>query len=345
MLSKRALNRRTEEVLETIVKAYIETGEPVASRAVSTHTRDSLSSATIRNVMVDLGEEGYLSQPHTSAGRIPTAKALQHYARCLTVSRVSGEDVAKLREQLSESPTVEGRVERSSHLLSLMTNSVGIAAAAPGSGPILNQIELVALADRRVLIILVTRDGLVHNRVVDLGEPVSQDELNSARNYVNRSFEGWSVWEARRELLRRIEQERAAYDTVLRRLTMLYGKGLLEVEQAREVHTEGASNLIGLDLHLTREKMRDLLRALEEKQRVIELLDRFLEQCPGEVQVRVGLEEAHPAMQELALIGIAFTLPGGLAGKIAVLGPMRMRYDRVMSAVLHVGRAIESAQA
>jgi heat-inducible transcriptional repressor len=104
---------------------------------------------------------------------------------------------------------------------------------------------------------------------------------------------------------------------------------------------EGASNLLGLDLHLTREKMRELLRALEEKKRVIDLLDQFLQESSGELQVRIGLGDAHPAMKELALIGLSVSSPAGLAAKIAVLGPIRMHYERVMSAVLHIGRAFQ----
>ena len=113
----------------------------------------------------------------------------------------------------------------------------------------------------------------------------------------------------------------------------------MELGLTPEVHIEGASNLIGLDLHLTREKMRDLFRALEQKKKVLLLLDHFLEQPQGELAVRVGLAEAHPAMGELSIIGITVSLPSGLSGKIAVLGPMRMNYEKVISAVLHVGQA------
>jgi len=123
------------------------------------------------------------------------------------------------------------------------------------------------------------------DRVVMVDEPISQDELNSIRNYVNHQFRGWMLGDARRELMRRFDEERAAYDAILRRLTVFYQKGLLEVDQAPEVHMEGASNLVSIDLHLTRERMRDLLRALEEKKRLLELLDRFLEQPSGEIGV------------------------------------------------------------
>lgn len=336
---------REQDILNSIVRAYIATGEPVGSRTISKCRHNTLSPASIRNVMADLADQGYLSQPHTSAGRIPTEKAFRFYVKSLTAGRMASADAERVRVQLSEVDTVEARIERSSQILTDLTRNVGIALAMPPFGQALEQIELLNLADRRVLMILVTRDRRVRNRVVSLDQEISQDELNSIRNYVNRSFSGWLLGDARRELLRRMEEERVACDEVLRKLTVLYQKGLLDVDSAPEVHMQGASNLVGLDLHLTHEKMRDLLRALEEKKRLVELLDHFLEDPPGELKVRVGLEDAHPAMKELALIGIWFTMPSGLSAKIAVLGPIRMHYEKVMSAVLHIGRVFESVQA
>jgi heat-inducible transcriptional repressor len=338
------LSGRAQEILYAIVRSYIETGEPVGSRTISKHRGDGLSPASIRNVMANLADEGYLSQPHTSAGRVPTEKAFRHYVKSLAAGRMPASDAERLRTMLSEVPTMEARLERSSHILTELTRSMAIAAAMPAQAQALDQIELLPLADRRVLMILVTRDRMVRNRVVALEEPISPEELNSIRNYVNRNFSGWLLGAARRELMRRMEQERAAFDDLLRKLAVLYQKGLLDTDSLPEIRTEGASNLVGLDLHLTREKMRDLLHALEEKKRLVELLDRFLEQPLGELAVRVGLGEAHPAMKELALIGISLRMPGGLAAKIAVLGPMRMQYERAMSAVLHIGRAFASAR-
>jgi heat-inducible transcriptional repressor len=123
---------------------------------------------------------------------------------------------------------------------------------------------------------------------------------------------------------------------------MLCSRGLLEFELSPEIHVEGAGNLLGLDLHLTREKMRDLFRALEEKKKILELLDRFLELPQGEISVQVGLGDAHPIMRELSLVGVSVALPGGLTARIAVLGPMRMNYEKAMSAVLHMGRAFQN---
>jgi heat-inducible transcriptional repressor len=338
---------RHSEILNDIVRTYIETGEPVGSRTISKSYTESLSPASIRNVMADLADEGYLSQPHTSAGRIPTLKAFRCYVELVVANRATralGQPASdRLQKELSGLPTIEARVERSSQVLMELTCNVGIAAAIPALAQELDQIELLPLSGNRVLMVLVTRDHMVRNRVLTLDEPVTPEELVSVRNYVNRNFSGWQLEAARRELLRRMEEERAMYDAVERKLRLLYHNGLLAVDTMPEVHMEGASNLLGLDLHLTREKMRELLRALEEKKRLIELLDRFLEQPPGELEVHVGLEQAHPAMRDLTLIGMTIRMASGLPAKVAVLGPVRMQYERVMAAVFETSRALQSA--
>jgi heat-inducible transcriptional repressor len=338
------LRTRHQEILNAIVRAYIETGEAVGSRTISKRRSQDLSPASIRNVMADLADEGYLSQPHTSAGRLPTAKAFQFYVRSLTAMRIAAAEAERLRHEFSGLQTLGAHMERSSYILMELTRNVGIAAAIPSLAQQLEQVELVPLSDRRVLMILVTSDHVVRNRVVALDQPISSDELASIRNYVNRNFGGWQLGDVCRELLLRMTEERALFDAVMRNLQFFFHKGLFEVDTSPEVHMEGASNLLGLDLHLTREKMRELLRALEEKKRLMELLDRFLEPSPGEIQVRVGLEEAHPAMKDLALIGMTFRMSSGLPAKVAVLGPMRMHYERAMAVVLQTSRALESAQ-
>ncbi len=337
------LNFRYQEILTAIVREYIETGEPVGSRTVSKLPQTRLSAASIRNVMADLADEGYLSQPHTSAGRIPTGKAFRCFVSALSVSRATAES-ERLARELRQLETVPERVERSSFILVELTKNVGIAVAIPELAQELDQIQLVPLSDRRVLMVLVTRDQMVRNRVLQLDEPASPEELASICNYVNRNFRGWQLGRARRALLHRLAEERELYYAAQRKLEMLYQKGLLAVDMSPELHMEGASNLLGLDLHLTREKLCELFRALEEKQRVIELLDRFLERPAGQLAVRVGLEEAHPAMKDLALIGTTVRMSNGVPVKIAVLGPMRMDYERVMAAVVQTSRALQAAQ-
>lgn len=334
---------RSREVLHEIVQAYIETGEPVASRSIARRRYDALSAASIRNVMADLDEEGYLSQPHTSAGRVPTQKAFQSYAQSLRLRKLATDELERLRAEFGRLESVEARVEHTSRTLVEMTRSFGIAATMRQASPALDQIELVSLPDSRVLMVVMTRDHQVRNRVVTLDAALTPDELLGIRNYINRNFTGWTLETVRREIAGRLDHASAAYDQILRKLTELYAKGLLDIGEGPEIHMEGASNLVGIDLHLTREKTRELFRALEEKKRVLELLDRFLEKRAGEIGVHVGLAEMHPAMSGLSLIGLPVSLPNGISAVIAVLGPMRMDYARVMSAVQNVGWALNSA--
>lgn len=334
---------RGREVLHEIVETYIATGEAVPSRTIARRFREGLSAASIRNVMADLDDEGYLTQPHTSAGRVPTEKAFRSYIQSIGMRRIVTAEIERLRSEFGRFNTMEQRIEYSSHMLTRLTHGVGIAATIPQTNPALDSVELVALPDHRVLMVVMTRDHQVHNRVVSLEVPITSAELESIRNYINRSFAGWALQDVRRELASRLEHAAATYDAVLHKLTMLYSKGLLDMGPAPEVHMDGASNLVVLDLHLTKEKLRELFQALEEKKRVLELLDRFLDHPAGEVGVHVGLQEIHPSMREMSLIGLPVRLDNGLSAVIAVLGPIRINYGRVMSAVQHIGQAVQSA--
>ncbi len=335
------LTPRHFEILHAIVQNYIETGEPVASRTIA--RKYPLSAASIRNMMADLLEEGYLSQPHTSAGRVPTERAYQSYVKTLFSSRIVQAELDRLHTEIQKINTVEGRIERSSKLLTEITRNFGIAAAIPTENQTLDQVELLGLPDHRILMVVVTRDRMVRNKIITVEDQISPDELVSIRNYINYNFGGWLLHNIHLELKRRFELESAAYDAILRRVNLLYSKGLLDLGLMPEVHFDGAENLIGLDLHLTRERMRDLFRALEEKKRILQLLEQFLEHREGEPAIQVGLSDIHPSMSELSLIGVRFGLPNGLQAQVAVLGPMRMNYSRALSAVLHVGQAFKSA--
>lgn len=335
------LSKRHYDVLHSIVQSYIETGEPVASRTVA--RKYPMSAASIRNMMADLLDAGYLSQPHTSAGRIPTERAYQSYVKTLLGSRIVQSELDRLHDEIRNAGSVEERIERSSKLLTEITRSFGIAAAIPTANQTLDQVELLALPDRRVLMVVITRDRMVRNKVIAVDDVIPQEELTSIRNYINYNFGGWMLPNIHRELKRRFELDSAAYDAVLKRVNMLYTKGLLELGLTPALHFEGVENLLGLDLHVTRERMRELFRTLEEKKRILQLLERFLDPREGELGIRVGLSDVHPSLSELSFIGVRFTLPHGLEGHVAVLGPMRMNYNRAVSAVLHVGQAFRAA--
>lgn len=337
------LSARERGILHLIVREYIASGEPVGSRTLSRIRDLALSPASIRNVMADLADQGYLAQPHTSAGRIPTEKAYRDFAESVAAAPLSMADRQQIVAAIQQADTIEERADRASRVLGQMSRHVGIVAALPRSSQELEHLELVGLSDQRVLMIVATRDRLVRNRVVRLDRTLSTEELNAIRNYVNVNFGGWTLERARTEMLRRIEEERALYDAMLQHLAALCHKGLLAVDQDPHVAMDGASNLVGLDLHLTRETMRDIFLALEEKRSVVAMLDRFLESSTGEVGIYVGLGDVHPALGEFSLIGVTVDLPEGLRTRMAVLGPMRMNYERIVSTVSQIGNAFVTA--
>ncbi len=304
----------------------------------------ALSPATIRNVMADLSDNGYLAQPHTSAGRIPTGKAFQDFAGTVPSGPLPASDRQRILHQMQSGENLEERVAIASRVLTEITQNVGIAAALPASAQQLEHIELIALSGARVLIVIATRDLMVRHRVVTLDRDLKQDDLIQLRNYVNANFAGWTLEKARAELLRRIEEERALYDAMLQQLTLLCQKGLLVADQDPQLAMDGTSYLMGLDLHLTSERMRELFRALEEKKHVVALLDRFLDSPQGQIGIHIGLADAHPLMGDLTLIGVTVDLPSGVRTRIAVLGPMRMHYEKVIPAVLQIGRTFEALQ-
>ena len=347
-----SLTGRNLEILSAIIRSYISTGEPVGSRSVSEHRKEKLSPASIRNVMAELESQGYLTHPHTSAGRVPTEKALQHYVHTLSARRLRPFETDFVKANLREASSLEERLGRSSRVLAALTHQLGIVVSAPLSEAVLEHVQFLRLSECRVLVVLVARGDVVRHRIIRLADQIPVEELERIANYVNQNFAGWKVSAARQEILRRIEQDRAAYDAILRRLRLLYLEGFLHGDALAQIYLDGTSNLLENTEGLDAERLRRLLHALEEKEKLIALLDECirddmkvsLQKGPGgeTLCVRIGLEEAYPAMRGFALIGAACTLEPGLTGRFAVIGPIRMQYERVMSAVAHVASVFQN---
>lgn len=351
MLRPFSLTGRNFEILSFIVKSYIATGEPVGSKTISDKRKDHLSPASIRNAMAELEAEGYLSHPHTSAGRVPTDKAFRHYVQHLSAPRLQPSEADFVQLNLREASTLEERLGRSSRVLAALTRQVGIVVLAPLSGAVLERVQFLRLSERRVLIVLVARGGVVRHRIVSAAEDIPQDELDRIANYVNQNFAGWQLSETRREILRRLEEERALYDAILRRLRLLCLQGFLSPDPEAQVYLDGARNLVDRVPSLDAERVHQLLVALEEKERLIGLLDQCIrgdmevtqKGALGEsLSVRIGLEDAYPAMRDFALIGAVCDMEAGLAGCIAVIGPVRMHWERALSAVAHVANVFHN---
>src|ERR1700726_2132874 len=231
MPSGSPIGDREREILTAIVETFIATGDPVGSRALARSNREGLSPATIRNVMADLADAGFLEQPHTSAGRVPSSDAYRYYVEQLSgKTRLSHEDESMIQGSLHGISDVQEFMERTSHVLSLISHNVGVAVAMSGPKNALEHVYFSRLGDQKVLAVLVTRSGLVRDRVLRLD--LSQSELDLAARYINENFRGWTMESMRTELARRLEQERSEYDRLMHSIEQLYNQGALAAEQA-----------------------------------------------------------------------------------------------------------------
>lgn len=353
------ISPRERVVLTAIIELYIATGEPVASQAVaySLASKDGLSSATIRNVMATLADQGLLEQPHTSAGRVPTAGAFRYYVeQMMRPEMMAGRGIG-FQTALGTGPLSEERVEqieggfsgvtssteyleRTSHVLALISQGLGVALASSTAQQVLEHIHFSRLSTGRVLAVLVTQSGAVLDRVLTLDRELSHLELETAARFLNENFRGWAVERIRAEVARRMEMERAAYHAMLSSVEELCRKGALAADASGPVlFVDGMSNLISAEAD--RERLRQMLLALEAKQRLVDLLTAYVDGRQQEVRVVVGLDESSPAMQDLVLIGAPARLGGTSMGTVAVIAPTRIQYQEMIQAVRYVARLSE----
>ena len=333
------IGEREREILTAIVETFIATGDPVGSRTLARSNREGLSPATIRNVMADLADAGYLEQPHTSAGRVPSSEAYRYYVEQLTGrASLSQEDQGIIKDSLHGVSDVQEFMERTSRVLSLISHNVGITVAVGGPKNALEHVYFSRLGDQKVLAVLVTRSGLVRDRVLRLDLP--QADLDAAARFINDNFRGWTMEAMRAELARRLEQERSEYDRIMSSIEQLYNQGALQAEQpAQTVYVEGASNLVANEQD--RQRLQDLLRTLEEKQKIIQLLGAYVDAKQEAVRVVIGLDETLPSMRNFVLIGAPARIGGEVMGSLAVIGPTRIDYQHTMTAVSYIARLFD----
>src|SRR5450631_2622545 len=330
---------REREILTAIVETFIASGEPVGSRTLARASREGLSAATIRNVMADLADAGFLEQPHASAGRVPTAEAYRYYVEQLSgETHLSHENQGIIQDTLTGVTDVAEFMERTSHVLSLISHGVGVTVATTGPRNALDHVYFSRLSDQKVLAVVVTRSGVVRDRVLRLDLP--QADLDAAARFINDNFHGWTLEAVRAEIARRLDQERSEYDRLMTSVEQLYKQGVLSAEDsAQVVFIEGAANLVAGEQDRTR--LQELLHALDEKQKLVELLGAYLDARQEAVRVVIGLDEASPSMRNLVLIGTPARVGGEVMGSLAVLGPPRMDYQHTITAVSYIARLFD----
>lgn len=342
-IPNRALSsKRHQQVLADIVRAYVETGEPVSSRAVSRSHVEQLSPATIRNIMADLEDEGFLYQPHTSAGRVPTPPAYRYFAHeVATRAKLSEEDRKWIRRELEGAKTAEEMTERAGHVLAAVSRGLGIIVTPPLACTALEHIRFLQLPDGRVVVVLVAVGGATRDKVLRPEHAFTQADLDRTAEYLNGHYSGWTLEAIRTDLQAKLSTDRERYGRLQPALE-LCDPALLEVESARQVYMEGTAQIASTPELLGAESLRELLSAIEEKSRLVALLDGCIE-TPEAVHIQIGVKEITAAGEHLSLITAPYLVRDSGQGSLGILGPMRMQYERAITAVAYVAQAFSEA--
>jgi len=326
------LEERTKQILTSVINEYVLTAEPVGSRKLAKKYNINLSSATIRNVMSDLEDLGLLHQPHTSAGRIPTEKALRFYVNSILKVKdlkLREKDRIRKRYQFSELETSD-IIKQTSEVLSVLSHQMSIISAPKIIGTVLKHIEFIKISTNRILVIFVSQSGFVQNRIVVDQEDISQDELDKYTNYLGDILVGISLEEVREKLDEEMQKEKIAYDQLLSKALQLSKKALGE-ELEPELYMGGKINLFESPEFSEVGRMKTLLQALEEKNLLLTLLDKTMD-AEG-VQIFIGSEVQLSDMQTLSIITSPYRQGKNVVGALGIIGPTRMDYLKLIPIV------------
>jgi len=333
------LGERNRKILEAIIEEYIETAEPVGSRTVTRRHQLGLSPATVRNVMADLEEMGYLQSPHTSAGRVPTELGYRLYVdSILQVRSLTGREKRQLEQHYRlGGRKVEDLLREVGQSLSSISHYTGIVMAPRLETTVFRHIDFVPLSEGRLLVVFVTRSGLVQNKIIQTPEPLDRRELEQMANYLNSTLQGLSIQQVKANILTELEADKAQYDKMLRR-TLELSREALGDSMGGEVYIEGASLILDQPEFADVERMKRLFRAFEQKGLLIELLDRS--QRADGVQIFIGSETEYSGIQGCSLITSHYASRRGTIGAIGVIGPSRMNYSAVIPVVDYTARLL-----
>ena len=332
------MNIRSRQILEAVIEDYITTAEPIGSGAVRSRHGLSLSTATIRTVMAELEEMGFLASPHTSAGRIPTEKAYRFYVDSLLAVRAMDRgEREEIRKRCSiTGKDVDGVFREVSQTLSSVSHYMGIVAAPRFNSNLFRQIEFIRLGSRRVLAILVSQSGSVQNRIIELDADIAATELVKMANYLNSLLHGLTIAELKSRILTEMESEKSRYDQLFSDALKLSQLAL--DEEGAELFIEGQANIFDLPEFADAEKMKSIFRAMEQKSQLLTLLDSCLK-APG-VNIFIGSESHLNSMSGMSLITSTYVSGKNTLGVLGVIGPTRMGYSKVIPIVDYTAKML-----
>jgi heat-inducible transcriptional repressor len=331
---------RDRKVLQAIIRDYIQTAQPVGSRIISKKYKMGLSPATIRNVMADLEEMGFLLQPHTSAGRVPTDRAYRFYVdTILNLRRLTPEERAQIETSLipEEVQDVDEIMKRASHLLSLLSRQTGVVLAPRFGSKIFKHIEFITMREKRILVIIVSQTGEVQNKIIEADEEISQDELDRYSKYLTEIMGGLSLAEAKHRIMEELKDEKVLFDKLMFRALQLSQKAL-EDEGEGNLYIDGKTNIMQSPEFADMEKIRSLLQTFEEKTKIVRLLDKALS-VQG-IQIFIGAENELNEMVNCSVVTAPYSRENYTLGTLGVIGPTRMDYSSIIPIVDYTARIL-----
>jgi heat-inducible transcriptional repressor len=336
--------KRHQQILTDVVREYIETGEPVSSRSIARRSLDSLSPASVRNVMADLEDMGFLYQPHTSAGRVPTAGAYRFFIEQVAAQATANPaDLQWIRRELESAQTPEAVMERASHVLAAVSRGLGIFISPPLALSVVEHVRFLLLPDGRILAVLVTTGGSTRDKLIRLERAFRQEELDRIAEYLNRHYVGWTLEATRTDLRAQVDRDRAQYGLLAGDALLLIDSAALGDNTERKVYVDGAAQIASTVEFTNQEQLRDLLEAIEEKDRLIALLNGCIE-APEPVHVELGLDQMSSAGKHLALVSASYSSKDQVQGTLGILAPMRMHYERVITAVAFMSQFFSESE-
>ena len=335
MQAKDGLGERKLKILHAIIQNYLETGEPVGSRTISKYTDLNLSSATIRNEMADLEELGYILQPHTSAGRIPSDKGYRLYVDMLMEEKE--QELNEMQEQmLDKADKMDQLLKQAARVLAANTNYATMVSTPMNSANKLKFIQLSQVDDEQIIAVIVLGGNVIKNKIINVGEPLGNENLLKLNMLLNTTLNGMSIEEINLGLIARLKEQAGIHSAVISDVLDAVADAI-QVDEDMQIYTSGATNIFKYPELSDKQSAQEIISAFEEKQQLTELVTQTLSQEDNTgIQVYIGDETPVQTMKDCSVVTATYELGDGMKGTIGIIGPKRMDYEHVLKSLKHL---------
>jgi len=339
---KEVISDRAQLLMKTLVERYISDGLPVGSQKLADDSNLNLSPATIRNVMADLEEHGFLTSPHKSAGRVPTASGYRMFVdSLLTVKPLNSDAIEQIQSELSKEENPALLVESASTLLSGISNMAGVVMVPRREHVSFKQMEFIPLSDNRVLVIIICNNSEVQNRIINTTRNYSRTELQFATNYLNEKFAGKELYEIRVELFNELQQSQIDMNEMMTSAVSMASQAFVKQEEGDDYIIAGQNNLMNYAEMSSVNSLKQLFDAFNTKRDILSLLDQSI--YAESMQIFIGKESGHQALDECSVVTTPYRVADEIVGVLGVIGPTRMAYDRVIPLVDITAKLLSNA--